>query len=93
MTSLLKDFANSFKKSDLVLLCPLYAAGEKRNLKFDQVKFAKLISQSSKTQVILIKSQKDLGNYFRRNLISNEIVIGMGAGLISKWMRELKDIL
>ena len=93
VTSLLKDFANSFKKSDLVLLCPLYAAGEKRNLKFDQVKFAKLISQSSKTQVILIKSQKDLGNYFRRNLISNEIVIGMGAGLISKWMRELKDIL
>ena len=93
VTSLLKDFANSFKKSDLVLLCPLYAAGEKRNLKFDQVKFAKLISQSSKTQVILIKSQKDLGNYFRRNLISNEIVIGMGAGLISKWMREPKDIL
>ena len=66
---------------------------KRENSKFDQVKFAKLISQSSKTQVILIKSQKDLGNYFRRNLISNEIVIGMGAGLISKWMRELKDIL
>ncbi len=91
--SLLKDFANSFKKSDLVLLCPLYAAGEKRNLKFNQIKFAKLISQLSKTQVVLIKNQKDLGNYFRRNLISNEIVIGMGAGSISKWMRELKDIL
>ena len=35
----LKEFAKSFSKSDIVLLCPIYAAGEKKNLNFNQIKF------------------------------------------------------
>ncbi len=91
--SLKKEFAKSFLKSSLVLLCPLYAAGEKKNSRFNQLNFAKLISKMSKTQVIIIKNYKELGKYFKRNLISDEIIIGMGAGVISKHMRELKTIL
>ena len=89
--SLKKEFAKSFIKSDIVILCPLYAAGEKKNSKFSQIKFAKLISQMSKTQVIILKKSDELKNYM--NLINDEIIIGMGAGLISKWMRELKTVL
>ncbi len=88
--SLKKSFSKSFLKSDLVLLCPIYAAGEKKNQNFNIFNFAKLISKNSKTQVALVKNQKELLNYFKRNLISDEIVIGMGAGLISQWMRSLK---
>ena len=61
--------------------------------KFNQLKFAKLISDFSKTQVIVIKNFQDLVNFFKKNLKSNEIIIGMGAGIITKWMRELKKIL
>ena len=88
--SLKQAFSKSFIKSDLVLICPIYAAGEKKNLNFNLLNFAKLISKNSKTQVALVKNQKELSNYFKRNLISNEIIIGMGAGSISQWMRELK---
>ena len=56
-------------------------------------KFARLISKLSKTQVILIKEYKDLEKFFKKNLISNEIIIGMGAGTISKYMRDLKTVL
>ena len=91
--SLKKDFAKSFSNTTLVLLCPLYAAGEKKNLKFNQLKFAKLISDFSKTQVIVIKNFQDLVNFLKKNLKRNEIIIGMGAGIITKWMRELKKIL
>ena len=55
--------------------------------------FARLISKLSKTQVILIKEYKDLEKFFKKNLISNEIIIGMGAGTISKYMRDLKTVL
>ena len=89
--SLKKEFAASFVKSDIVLLCPLYAAGEKKNTKFKTIEFAKLISKFSKTQVILIKDFREIEKYMRKNLISNEIIIGMGAGSISKHMRELKN--
>ena len=88
--SLKQNFSKSFSNSDVVLLCPIYAAGEKKNQKYDQIKFAKLISKFSKTQVILIKDKYQIKEYLKKNLISNEIIIGMGAGLISKWMNELK---
>ena len=91
--ALKNEFTKSFVKSDLVLLCPLYAAGEKKNLKFNQINFAKLIAKKSKTQVIIIKNYNEIGKFFKKNLIKNELVIGMGAGLISKWIRELKAII
>lgn len=88
--SLKNEFSKCFLKSSLVIICPLYAAGEKKNLKFNLIRFAKLIAKNSKTQVIIVKNEIELSKYFKRNLISNEIIIGMGAGAISKWMTGLK---
>ena len=91
--SLEKEFSKCFLKSDIVLLCPIYAAGEKKNLSYDLIKFGKLIGKYSKTQVIIIKNELELYKFFRKNLIKDEIIIGMGAGAISKWMANLKNSL
>ena len=91
--SLKKKFAKSFSKSHLVILCPLYAASEKKDFRYKDDEFAKLISKSSKTQVIVLKNYRELGRYFKKNLTDNQIIIGMGAGSISKYMQELKNIL
>ena len=88
--SLKNEFSKSFIRSNLVIICPLYAAGEKKDAKFNLINFANLISRNSKTQVIIIKNEIELSRYLKKNLISNEIIIGMGAGVISKWMMELK---
>ena len=89
--SLRNEFALSFKSSDSVVLCPVYSAGEKLKYKFNQNDFSQLISKKSKTQVINIKNQRDLKNYFRMNLLDNEMVICMGAGSISNWIREISE--
>ena len=91
--SLKIDFAKSFKKSDIVILCPIYAAGEKKDVKYSQSNFSKLIAKYSKVQLVNISNEKDLQKYLKKNLIGNEIVIGMGAGSISQWLRNLKDII
>ena len=88
--SLKKEFSRCFSKSNLVIICPLYAAGEKRNFKFDLMKFANLIAKNSHTQVIIVRSEIELTKFLKKNLISNEIIIGMGAGVISKWLMRLK---
>jgi UDP-N-acetylmuramate--alanine ligase len=88
--NLKKEFSSSFLLSDLVILCPVYAAGEKVDKKYNQHNFAKLISKNSKVQVINIENEIDLKKYLNKNLINNEIVVGMGAGSISSWMRDLK---
>ena len=90
LKSLNKDFSSSFTNADLVVLCPVYAAGEKIDKEYDPITFAKSITQHSNTQVIIINGEKDLNNFFKKNLISNEIVICMGAGSISKWLREIR---
>ena len=91
--SLKKEFSKSFLKSDLVIVCPLYAAGESKNSKFNLIQFAEMIAKNSKTQVILIKNEFELSKYLKKNLISDEIIIGMGAGIVSKWMTDLKYLL
>ena len=89
--SLLKnEFSKCFSKSNLVILCPLYAAGEKKDSKFNLIKFADLIAKNSNTEVIIVKNDIELIKFLKKNLISDEIIIGMGAGTISKWINELK---
>ena len=87
--SLKKEFALSFESSDAVVLCPVYSAGEKAKYNFNQNKFSQLISKKSKIQVINIQNQNELKNYFKKNLLDNELVICMGAGSISNWIREI----
>ena len=91
--NLKSEFSKCFKNSDQVILCPVYAAGEAVDKRYNKEKFAKLISKFSKTQVILIENEDILSKYLRKNLISDEVVIGMGAGSISKWIYNLKNIL
>jgi UDP-N-acetylmuramate--alanine ligase len=91
--SLKNEFSKCFSKSSLVIMCPLYSAGESKNFKFNSINFANLIAKNSKTQVIIVNSEEELKKYFKKNLIKDEIIIGMGAGLISKWMLGLKSSL
>ncbi len=94
LKDLKKEFSFSFKKANEVILCPIYAAGEKIKLGFDYFNFAKEITSNSKVNVYLIKNQNDLTNFVKQN-INNErkIVIGMGAGTISNWIKELPNSL
>jgi UDP-N-acetylmuramate--alanine ligase len=87
--SLNAEFASSFNFSDTVVLCPVYSAGEKITHNFNQDNFSKLISKKSKTQVINIKNKVELKNYIKKNLLDDEMVICMGAGSISSWIREI----
>ena len=87
--SLKHEFASSFRSIETVVLCPVYSAGEKLKYNFNQDKFSQLISKKSKIQVINIKNPEELKNYFKKNLFENEMVICMGAGSISSWIREI----
>ena len=85
-----KEFASSFSSSDTVVVCTIFSAGEKVDYSFDYENFLKLISKKSKTQVVQVKNKTDLKNYLKKNLFYDEIVICMGAGSISNWIREIK---
>ena len=83
------EFAASFKDIDVVVLCPVFSAGEKVTYNFNQEYFSKLIAKKSKTQVININNSMELKKYFQKNLFEDEMVICMGAGSISNWIKEI----
>ena len=71
-------------------MCPVFSAGEKIDQKYDDFDFAKLISKNSNVQVITVQNEKDLKSFFKKNLFDDELVLCMGAGSISKWIREME---
>ena len=91
LNSLKTKFTKCFKFSDQVILCPVYKAGENLKLKFDYYKFAKEIIKNSNVRLIMINNERDLQRYAKNNIYGKNIVIGMGAGTISSWMRNLPN--
>ena len=75
------------------MLCPVYSAGEKIDRDFNQDHFSRLITKKSGTQVINIKSKNELKIFLRKNLFDNELVVCVGAGSISNWIREIGEVL
>jgi UDP-N-acetylmuramate--alanine ligase len=93
LKDLKKEFSLSFKKADTVVLCPVYAAGEKLNLGFDYKNFAKDIIKKSEVNLFLVNDKYQLAKFVKSNIYGKKIVIGMGAGSISNWMRELPKLI
>ena len=91
LKNLHEEFSRSFKKADTVILCPIFKAGENIKLPFSYNYFAKKIIKKSNVKLILINNNLDLAKYVKQNVYGNKIVIGMGAGSISNWIRDLPN--
>ena len=87
-----KEFSKCFKKADTVLLCPIYTANEKLRLNFTYLSFAKLIIKNSNVRLIQVEDELQLQKFIKQNVFGKKIYIGMGAGSISNWMKDLKNI-
>ena len=93
LNDLKNEFSESFKNANFVILCPVYKAGENIKLNLDYFKFANKIAQKSKVQVFFINNQYDLAKFLKKFLNIQNLVIGMGAGSISAWIKELPKLM
>jgi len=93
LKDLRREFSFAFQNADLVILCPIYAAGEKIKLGFDYLDFAKEIIKNSKVKLFLVENNFQLAKFIKKNMYGKKIVIGMGAGTISNWMRKLPELM
>ena len=91
LNNLKKEFETCFKKADVLILCPVYKAGENIKLNFNYQKFAKNIIKKSRLTLIMIKNEIELLKYVKQNIYGNNFVIGMGAGSISSWIKMLSN--
>ncbi len=93
LKDLRNEFSLCFNTAEGVILCPIYKAGEKIKLGFNYLNFAKEIAKKSRVKVYLVKDQYQLSKFVKQYIYGNKVVIGMGAGSISNWMKELPKLL
>ena len=93
LKDLRKEFSFAFKDADTVILCPIFTAGEKMKLGFNYNHFAKEIIKNSKVKLFLVNNNIQLAQFLKKNMYGDKIVIGMGAGSISNWMRKLPQLM
>ena len=73
-------------------MCPIYKANEKLKLNFTYNSFAKLIIKNSNVKLVQVADELQLQRFIKQNAFGEKIYIGMGAGSISNWMKNLKNI-
>ena len=93
LRDLRKEFSLAFKNADTVILCPIYTAGEKIKLGFDYLNFASEIIKNSKVKLFLVNNNNQLAKFLKKNIYGKKIVIGMGAGTISNWIKKLPELI
>ena len=74
-------------------MCPIFTAGEKIKLGFKYLSFAKEIIKNSKVKLFLVNDLKQLAIFLKKNMYGKKIVIGMGAGSISSWIKTLPKLM
>ena len=93
LKDLKKEFSFAFKSADTVILCPIFTAGEKIKLGFSYLNFAKEIIKNSKVKLYLVNDNIELAKFIKNNMYGKKIVIGMGAGSISNWMKKIPELI
>jgi UDP-N-acetylmuramate--alanine ligase len=93
LRDLKKEFTYAFKDADTVILCPIYTAGEKMKLGFNYESFAKEIIKNSKVKLFIVENNIQLAKFLKKNMYGKKIVVGMGAGSISNWIKDLPNLM
>ena len=93
LKDLKKEFTYAFRDADTVILCPIYTAGEKFKLGFSYDSFAKEIIKNSNVRLFMVENKYQLAKFLKKNMYGKKIVVGMGAGSISNWIKELPHLM
>lgn len=91
LRDLMEDFTNAFNDADVVLVAPVYAAGEAPIEGVDATALAEGIRAHGHRMVRTVSDLNDLCHVLRDLAAEGDLVICMGAGDITKWAASLAD--
>jgi UDP-N-acetylmuramate--alanine ligase len=82
--ALFDDFTRSFYQSDVLLVLPIYAAGEQRIEGLTGRKLCEEIKAHGHKEVFYAEGQKDAVTYLKENLKPGDVLLTLGAGDVWK---------
>jgi UDP-N-acetylmuramate--alanine ligase len=88
LKSLFEAFCRCFSEADMVLVAPVYSAGEVPN-GFDRDRLIEGIRHTGHARVFPIEGEDTLAHTVASIARPGDLVIGLGAGTISEWAHAL----
>jgi UDP-N-acetylmuramate--alanine ligase len=91
LEALMDDFQSAFNDADVVLVAPVYPAGEDPIEGVDSTALVEGLRARGHRMAKLVDSPKDLAATLRDLAAEGDLIICMGAGDITKWAGGLAD--
>ncbi len=85
------EFATCFKDADTVIVADIYAAGEKPLQNISKDILVQKIKATGHPSVYALDASQSLPHFILNHVSQGDIIIGLGAGDISKWMHDLPN--
>ncbi|PQP33705.1 UDP-N-acetylmuramate--L-alanine ligase, partial [Desulfobacteraceae bacterium SEEP-SAG9] len=83
------DFTRSFYQSDMLVILPIYPAGEKRIEGIDSDRLSKGIRAHGHKEVIYMEDFNSTSLYLKKTLKAGDILLTLGAGDVWKIGEEI----
>jgi UDP-N-acetylmuramate--alanine ligase len=91
LQALMDDFQNAFNDADIVMVAPVYPAGEEPIEGVDSTALAEGLRARGHRMVKAVSDPNDLAGSLRDIAADGDMIICMGAGDITKWAAGLAD--
>jgi len=91
LEALMADFQNAFNDADIVMVAPVYPAGEEPIEGIDSTALVDGLRAHGHRMVRTVSDQKELCRELRDLAAEGDLVVCMGAGDITKWAAALPD--
>jgi UDP-N-acetylmuramate--alanine ligase len=93
LRDLMADFSTCFDDADLVVIAPVYAAGEAALAGVDHDQLAANVRASGHRHVLTTAGAQDLPHVLKDHVKAGDYVVCLGAGDITKWAASLPQAL
>jgi UDP-N-acetylmuramate--alanine ligase len=91
LQALMEDFQTAFNDADIVMVAPVYPAGEEPIEGVDSAALADGLRARGHRMVKQVDSPEDLAQSLRDIAAEGDMIICLGAGDITKWAAGLAD--
>jgi len=91
LEALMEDFQNAFNDADIVMVAPVYPAGEEPIEGVDSMALAEGLRSRGHRMVKAVNDPKDLAQSLRDIAADGDMIICLGAGDVTKWAAGLAD--
>jgi len=89
LKNLFGDFCTCFSDADVVVVTPVYSAGETPIDGFDRDALIEGLKRQGHADVLAVEDENGLTDTVADTAKSGDLVIGMGAGTITEWTHSL----